>query len=337
MQEAKIRHFVHVCIHQTKVLNHFNTSSFQMASALMRTVPCDKCENLAAKFHCDTCGHALCPQCKEEHLKSKETRHHEIVEYAKKLDPKYLAGLLCHSHNTEDPEFWCNTCDVPICISCITGNHNGHKFSKITVKLGEKRDAMLEEVKDFRDKTIIEWEDVLNEAKQITAHYCAKIDDIDTELKYRAKDMHAQVDAILSESRQTLQKIKTSGLDKLQKQEQYLTNRIQQMKADVRTYEQQLSGADQDALLQYKEGTIQCTEKPPSLETASVASFIQGQNDNNEMQKIFGKLVKDGIIVNPSVLSLLTVDYGFPRIACVGGGLAWIRIETEKVTANKQG
>ena len=263
----------------------------------MTTIPCSQCDDPTAKFHCDTCAKALCPQCKAKHLKDKATRHHVVVEYAKKLDPKYLAALVCHSHNTSDPEFWCNTCDVPICISCITEKHNGHHFSKITVKLSQKRDEMLEETKALRDQTVGKWEEVLKQAQNITTEYVANIDEIDTELKVRAKDMHEQVNIILAQSQKTLQKMKTSGLDMLKNQEKYLSDKIEQLKAEVQRYEDRLLDADSNALLQFQPGTIQTKEKPPFLETAEVPSFTKGQDDANAMQRMFGKLSTEGIRV----------------------------------------
>ena len=280
---------------------------FQMATALLSTVLCNKCDNHAAKFHCNTCGDALCATCKENHLASKGTRHHVIVSYAKKLDPKYLIGLICHTHNTSDPELWCDTCGVPICFTCITEKHRGHEVSKITSVLSQKRDAMLEEVKSFRDKTVEKWSEVLQQAQNITSNYQAKIDEIDKDLQTRAQEMHRQVDAILSHSQRALQQMKISGLDKLQKQEKYIGDRLQQLREDVTKYEDQLTGADQNAVLQFKPGKIPCKEEPPSLEAAaSIPAFAKGENDAYAMQKIFGELSnedKDTLKKSPQSLS----------------------------------
>ena len=343
-----------------------------MATALMTTIPCTKCDNPIAKFHCDTCAKALCLQCKAIHLEDRATRHHVVVEYAKKLDPKYLAALVCHSHNTSDPDFWCNTCDVPICISCITEKHNGHNFSKITIKLSEKRDEMLEETKALRDQTVGQWEEVLKQAKRITTDYIANIDEIDTELKARAKEMQKQVDIILSQSQQVLQQLKASGLDKLRKQEKYLSDRIEKLKAEVQRYEDRLLEADSNALLQFRPGTKQPKEQPPSLETATVPRFMKGPDDANAMQRMFGKLSTEGLsasnepspstastqaktssdsrktmvtstqpspssatrkslIPSPSFQFQFYVDYSYPRLACVQGGLAWVKTGANKL------
>ena len=299
-----------------------------MASALvlMTTVPCAECDNLAAKFHCDTCGKALCGQCKENHTKDKGTRHHTVVEYANKLNPKYLSGLLCHTHNTTNPEFWCDTCNVPICISCITEKHKGHTVSKITAILSQQRDAMREEMKALRDNTVGRWEEALNQAKQFTADHLQKVDNIDQELVRRAKELHKEVDVILSQARQTLQEMTKPGIDHLKEQEKYLANRVQQLKADVQHYEDKLTHANPNVLLQFKPGSIQPTEKPPTLSIPSLPVFTKGHNDTESMQKLIGDLsiTLKSLIPNPAVQFKFDVKYNYPRIACVEGGLAWV-------------
>ena len=326
-----------------------------MAMAPNSTVPCAKCKNPAAKFHCDTCAKALCSQCKANHLKGKSTRHHEIVQYAKKLNPKYLAGLMCHIHNSTDPEFWCDTCGVPICISCITGKHQGHHVSKITTVLSQKRDSMLEEMKMLRGTTISEWEALLKEAQAFKAEYVQDIEKINEDLVTRSNEMIKQVKAILSQSQTTLREMQKSGLDHLDAQEKNLTDKLQQLRADVQKFEDYLQDGDPNALLQFKPGTILPKEIPPSLTTVSVPVFTKGQNDKESMKKIFGQLSTEDIsaskkpstirsntghtdakdsektstpigslVPDPSVLTEFAVAYHYPHIACMEGGLAWV-------------
>ena len=264
-----------------------------MASDLMNPAQCNICEAAAAKFHCNTCGDALCATCKVHHLKSKGSRNHKVVPYAEKLNPKYLAALLCPKHQTHDPKFWCNTCNLPICDSCIISNeHEAHKFSDITAILSERRDTMLTEMKTLRDQTVGELEGVLQQAKAMTTGYQSNIDSIDKELVARAKEMHKQVDNILETSQKTLQQIKEAGLAKLQQQEKYLEDKLRQMKEDVERYENQLRDADPNALLQFQQGQGQSTNKtrPPALEMSSPPVFTKGQIDTDAMKNMFGQL-----------------------------------------------
>ena len=329
----------------------------------MNPAQCNICEKAAAKFHCNNCGDALCPQCKVHHLKSKGTKHHKIVPYAEKLNPKYITDLLCPKHQTHAPKFWCKTCSVPICDSCVvTNEHKGHEFSDITAILSEKRDEMLAEMKMLRDVTVEEWEEVLKTAQGITTDFLGSIDELEKELVSRAKEMHREVEAILSQSQNTLQQMKTAGLAKLRRQEKNLEDQLHQLKGDVEQYENQLRDADPNTLIQFKQSTGLRTEKkkPPALETLSAPVLTKGQNDSKAMQNIFGELSTGAIlqksrefdekypschsgsksdrasdsdktlvpsshlIPNPSVQFKFEVQNGCPHIACLDKGLAWV-------------
>ena len=263
-----------------------------MASDLMNPVQCKICEKAPAKFNCNTCGDALCTTCKAYHLKSRATSDHKIVPYAEKLNPKYMAQLFCSTHRKHAPKYLCETCGVPICEACATKEHRGHKCTNIIAVLTENRDEMVDEMKMVRDNTMGEWKEVLKQAQTVTAEYLTDIGKIEKELVARAKDMHSEVDTILLSSQKTLQQMKESGLSKLQDQENYISNRLQQLQDEVQRYEDQLRDADPHTLLQFEQGKEQSkdTTKPPVLETAPVTVFTKGQNDTKAMQNMFGQL-----------------------------------------------
>ena len=214
-------------------------------------------------------------------------------------------------------------------------------------------------MKTLRDKTVCEWEESLEKAKKITTDFLENVDMIDKELAQMAKEMHKQVDVILYQSKRTLQQMRILNLTKLQKQEKYISGRLQKLKEDVARYEDQLKYADPSALLQYKQGIAEDEAKPPSLETAQMPVFIKGQNDVNSMENMFGRVSIQECRAEPSEssiairkgssgskslqksLSLISrwkltqstfeVDYKYPHITCMGQGLAWVRTGKEQL------
>ncbi|CAG2210563.1 unnamed protein product [Mytilus edulis] len=76
----------------------------------------------------------------------------------------------------------CNTCNVTVCTSCVTGNHNGHKFSKLVDVIAQLRG---ENEKQIRDKT--------NEANQ-------NITKIEISLKSFDNDIESVIKAITDQS-----------------------------------------------------------------------------------------------------------------------------------------
>ena len=224
---------------------------------------------------------------------------------------------------------------------------------------------MLAEMKGLRDQKVGEWEVVLKQAKMMTAEYQNNIDGIGKELVARAKEMHNQVDNILSTSQKILQQIKASGLAKLQQQEKYLEDKLHQMKEDVEKYENQLRDPNSNVLLQFKQYPDQSKDKtkPPALE-AELPLFTKGLIDTDAMHNMFGKLstgtvphpsnpkppISDTrktkmppsggassssgtrtLIPNPSIQHEFKVGFDIPYIACVEGGQAWVKTGERKL------
>ena len=280
-----------------------------MAAVVLSEVPCDTCigdKPTPAKFHCNTCGDALCATCKIRHLKSKGSRHHSIVPYEEKLDPKLIVGLLCHTHLQNASEYWCETCSAQICLSCITKEHQGHTICNMTTRLSEQRDAMVKELKVLRDSTVPEWEDALIKTQEIIPEYTDEVDKIDEELVARAKDMHTLVDTILFQRRQSLQQITAAHKEKLQDQEKYLSDRLQQMKDAVQRYEEQLIHAEPDVFLQFEPESIKEEEKPPlPVPTgASLPVFSKGNDDTKPLEDFFGQISESYIELQKKAAAL---------------------------------
>ena len=193
-----------------------------------------------------------------------------------------------------------------------------------------------------RDKTV-KWEEALKQVQEITVNFLQNIDETDIGLEARAKDLHKQVDDILSQSRQDLQKIKSSGLANLQGQEKYLADGLQQLRD---TKESREENSDEAI--------------PVTPETVQISLFIKGEDDVKSMKEIFGHILaqsasqkgtdKKGedsstpetiesksslstrsLVQTPPILSTFNVMTYSPQIICAGQGLAWLKIDHNNV------
>ena len=154
---------------------------------------------------------------------------------------------------------------------------------------------MVKELKALRDSTVLEWEDALKKAKEISASYVGDIKAIDKDMTTRASKLHNQVDAILSKCRQSLHKLTAQELEKLQNQETFVTEMLKQLKGDVEQYHEQLVHNDPNVLLQFDPGNLPKKEKPPVLSMAATDSlpfFVEGENDSTKLlEKLFGEIL----------------------------------------------
>ncbi|VDI09243.1 Hypothetical predicted protein [Mytilus galloprovincialis] len=95
-----------------------------MAQAASKT--CEVCVSAPGSHYCIDCEEYYCENCKMLHNRQKLSRNHQFQK-ASNLIPKGKSK--CRKHKGE-LNLICNTCNVPVCTSCVTGNHKGHTFSK---------------------------------------------------------------------------------------------------------------------------------------------------------------------------------------------------------------
>ena len=105
--------------------------------AQVSTKPCEICEQAPGTHFCLDCEQYYCDNCKVLHKKQKYARSHEF-QLATEVIPEVKSK--CDDHN-ETYTFFCKTCNVPVCSRCVTGKHNGHKFSAIHDFVTEFREA----------------------------------------------------------------------------------------------------------------------------------------------------------------------------------------------------
>lgn len=94
-------------------------------------VECDLCQT-PVSFFCRRCGVNLCDQCVPKHLRVKSKDGHDVVDYISKDDTCF-----CNSHPQNDCSAYCKTCNVPICMLCVSITHKSHEMSEMSDKIEE--------------------------------------------------------------------------------------------------------------------------------------------------------------------------------------------------------
>ncbi|VDI44440.1 Hypothetical predicted protein [Mytilus galloprovincialis] len=115
-----------------------------MAQAASKT--CEICVSAPGSQYCLDCEQYYCENCKSLHKRQKLSTNHQF-QNASELIPE---GKSKCSQHKEEFTLMCNTCNVPVCTSCVAGNHNGHTFSKLVDAIAQLRG---ENEKQIRDKT----------------------------------------------------------------------------------------------------------------------------------------------------------------------------------------
>ncbi|XP_071144038.1 E3 ubiquitin-protein ligase TRIM71-like [Mytilus edulis] len=104
-----------------------------MAQAASKT--CEICMSAPGSQYCLDCEQYYCENCKLLHKRQKSSTYHQF-QHASGLIPEGKSR--CGQHK-EEFTLMCNTCNVPVCTSCVAGKHNGHKFSKMVDAIAQLR------------------------------------------------------------------------------------------------------------------------------------------------------------------------------------------------------
>ena len=246
------------------------------------------CDN-PAEYSCNTCGEKFCSNCKETHLQNTTTRHHSMVEYAKKLMPGNVSSPICPDHDDKECICWCRTCSKAVCIDCVITTHHAHTFTKLETFIQEKRASLQRELENLETKVLPEWNDQMILAKNITSDFLNQVNGVEEELEGRGNEFRKRVEEILENHKKQLNEMKTSTLAILYEQEKRVSEGLEKVKQEIKECEDRLRDFDMESLLECEDTNL-CNDVLPSISYAIPPVFTSGQIDTKPLIEMFGKL-----------------------------------------------
>ena len=108
----------------------FASSKIRAQSAIV--VPFNPCkEEEDVIWFCGDCGQKLCDRCKKTHLRSTNSKNHNVLPIFDDLSViKKHVSSACNTHS-EPFSFYCRTCASNICSRCLSEAHTKHDFVDI--------------------------------------------------------------------------------------------------------------------------------------------------------------------------------------------------------------
>ncbi|XP_062622177.1 uncharacterized protein LOC134283706 [Saccostrea cucullata] len=109
-------------------------------------IECDICNN-PINFKCKRCFVNLCTTCVGPHLLSKSENGHNVVKYNEQSNPEVGECLV---HPQQQCCSFCKTCDIPVCVLCLTIKHKEHDTCELSEKVGILSDFITEKNKQLQ-------------------------------------------------------------------------------------------------------------------------------------------------------------------------------------------
>ncbi|XP_066286609.1 B-box type zinc finger protein ncl-1-like [Branchiostoma lanceolatum] len=183
-------------------------------------VTCTSCEeNSSAVCRCLDCAAFLCSNCQGAHRFMKCFKSHRLVEL-EKLSIGDLASpvklLTCTKHDGEALEFYCNTCDMLVCLKCTAIDHRmtSHQYVYINDAAAVMKERLLYLLENGRKRSedvrvqLLQMEEKIDHVQVEGTRVKGEVDKVFhtllTKLEDRQEEMRQDVETLYQRQQQFL-------------------------------------------------------------------------------------------------------------------------------------
>ena len=166
-----------------EALSDYTTSSDEIR---FEDKNCGFCyKDAAAEFRCNDCEDFLCLDCKNQHIRMKQTKNHMIVilEDDHRTWKKTDQYENCMFHGPFLLQFFCASCGTVCCDMGRHNNHKSHTIMPLAEAVEEKRNVVksyIEEAEEHYTTAINEVYDILVDQDKLTTFLDRQTSDIDS-------------------------------------------------------------------------------------------------------------------------------------------------------------
>ncbi|KAJ8300361.1 hypothetical protein KUTeg_021880 [Tegillarca granosa] len=327
---------------------------------------CDLCGQEKVKNKCNDCDQWLCDRCKNVHGKISSTKNHNLEVIEEDLahkdeeetketvnqDGSQVEGqtetknehkpkgktkvykVNCDIHKKDKLQMYCTECKCPVCLTCVTASHLGHKFVKIKDISPLKRQELSEYISRLKQLKLVE--DLMDSIQTLQRNedgYSSKIAGLIKEVRERSEQLVADVtkirDALVSE----LQSREKETIENLQLLEEETHIKLADLRKVIKTSEEKL-GEDNDVdfisfmtetekkMANHKHDTLDFHLHP--------VTFVPTESNLKVIEKQFGELIgvqePEEIKMAKTIDTISTFEHKEPvsHIAPISDTMAWI-------------
>ncbi|XP_056015628.1 uncharacterized protein LOC125675254 [Ostrea edulis] len=286
-------------------------------------IECDLCKQLVS-FFCRRCGVNLCDPCVPVHLRIKSKTGHDVVDYASR---EGVDTSTCDSHPQNECSVYCQTCDVPICLVCVSIKHKSHEMSELSEKIDELMKTIMVENKRLQ-KHKNELEKILDHTTQrlpsLSKIYQQKKDEVTS----RGEEWHRQIEKTVKTLHQELDDMQKEHESLLRKQKRELEEILGKVD-EINTTTTKLKNSQNVMEMKKCIPIIEKLETPSEITQYSFPVFCECKIDNY-LKSHFGYIEniqerkinlpslisEDAVISNHKILEvpkvITAIDTGFP-------------------------
>ncbi|XP_056001413.1 E3 ubiquitin-protein ligase TRIM71-like [Ostrea edulis] len=307
-------------------------------SQAQEVITCDLCVKPTQQF-CNSCQLSLCVDCVSKHVDKLKYQPHDIVHFK----DRKVAFPECEFHSNQRCEAHCQQCDVPVCLKCMRGPHNGHKIEDIPEIFSDKKKELEKETKEIESTIIPQYKKKNEEIESKISITMAKFDELKKEEEMHRKFWHQEVDTIFNKFGSLLKSMKENILAALNSHQSKIKNQIPDMTQTVQQNKEILKSNRVSAVTNYKSKLEEYKSMPTDIDVklpSLKSNTVQGRELSLELEEYKASLTQttlSSLAEEVSYLSLqklleqaksiTTIPTGVNplyHVACVGVDEAWV-------------
>ena len=122
--------------------------------------PCDSCHENSPIAYCTECEKLFCNKCWEHHqgldfLRShssftlKEAQNTSRDKLIKMLPSSSSSSPMCHDHDDQKLDLYCQQCTIPVCVKCTIISHKGHPVHEVSKQIIQNKEEIQQCLEGF--------------------------------------------------------------------------------------------------------------------------------------------------------------------------------------------
>ena len=265
--------------------------------------PCDSCDENSPIAYCTECDHLLCNACFDAHQKLKVLRSHSsftLKEATNRSRDKLIKMLpssspMCHDHDNQILDLYCQQCTIPVCVKCTIISHKGHPVHEVSKQIIQNKEEIQQGLEGF----------------PVSQEHLKEVMTAGEEMKKKVKARKNKVDTIIRQAFAKLQQLLH------QREEALLVKSSEEAMAKEVRLSIQLEGIQRllESMSHCRSLASVATSEYSDVELLSIAHTLHNRSIN--LQEQFSEISLDlcespniSVEVNTDTLATMITEFG---------------------------